>query len=203
MVLEDKDVDPLGDRPITSGTARDVLSNPRWAYLLFELDIINNQESAQTADGLADRLQLSPETVSEDLDALEKKDAVRVTSESPSRYQSEGCYFFADNWVELPDRERVEYIPKSMFGAIGYGYIDPTVNQFIEEYGYEKCYGAASIYRATVLGDEYDYSFEEMFPKIPNRDIGPIKRAYRYAYSRLSEDPLRRETYDIEYTVEE
>ncbi|RQG92840.1 hypothetical protein EA462_01030 [Natrarchaeobius halalkaliphilus] len=90
-----------------------------------------------------------------------------------------------------------------MFGAIGYGYIDPTVQQVIDEYGYGKFHAAASIYEAAILDGELDYSFGEMFPSIPHRDLAPIKRAYKYAYGRLSVDPLWGKTYDIECTTEE
>lgn len=197
----DRDIDPLGNRPITSGTARDILSTQRWSYLIFELDIINNRESPQTADELASQLSLSSETVSKDLNALEDRDAVSVTSDSPPHYTSKGCYFYAENWVELPDRERVSCIPKAMFGAVGYGHTEPIVEQVIDEYGYGRFHTAAGVYQAAVLDNELDYSFDEMFPQMPNRHVASIRRAYRYAYRRLSEDPFWAETYDIKSTI--
>lgn len=203
MDLYDTDIDPLNDRPLSSSTVRDILSNPRWAYLLFELSIIENQDITQTVAGIADKLQLPSDTVSDDLDELASRDAVRVTSQSPPQYSSAGCWFYADSWVELPDRERVEYIPKVMFGAVGYSHIDSAVEEFLDEYGYEQYHTATIVYRSAVLEDELDYSFEEMFPEIPDGDITSLRPALRYAYGRVSEDPLRGETYDIEYSTEQ
>jgi len=203
MDFYDEDIDPLNDRPLTSSAVRDVLSNPRWAYLLFELSIIRNQETTQTVSELADKLQLPPDTVSDDIDELASRDAVRATSQPPPQYRSAGCWFYADSWVELPDKERVDYVPKQMFGAIGYGHIDPSVPEFLDEYGYEPFHTATIMYRSVVLDEESDYSFEEMFPNIPDADITSLRPAFRYAYGRLSEDPLYGEEYDIEYSTEQ
>lgn len=203
MDLYDEDIDPLNDRPLSSSTVRDVLSNPRWAYLLFELSVIGNQEADQTVAELADRLQLPPETVSDDLDELASRDAVRVTSQSPPQYRSAGCWFHADSWVELPDKEQVEYVPKVMFGAVGYAHIDSAVQEFLDEYGYEPFHIATIAYQSAVLEDELDYTFEEMSPEIPDDDIISLRPALRYAYGRISEDPLRGETYDVEYSTEQ
>jgi DNA-binding Lrp family transcriptional regulator len=202
MDFDARDVDPLGERPISSATARDILSNPRWAYLLFELSVIDNQDRPQTADELADRLQLSPDTVSNDLEALIDKSAVRTTSGSIPRYKSAGCYFYADNWVELPDGERVEMIPKPMFGAVGYSHIDTAVQRVIDENGYGLFHTAVIIYHSIVRSDEPEDTLENMFPEFSDEDIVPLRSAVNYSYGRLSEDPLWALTYDIEYSTE-
>ena len=208
--------DPLGQVPFPPASATEVLTQPRWAYLLFEFNITEHELGERdganpflvpgiTADELAGHVEIDPTVLRADLQALADLGVLRqdddLSGDAPSdtpTYQSQGYQLFPDDPIDLPDGGTTGHLPPQVFGAVGYGYHDAAVPRFLHQYSYDQFVTAVRVFHKIMREESVERTLEQWFPDVSDGDVTSIRPALKYAYGRLSDDPV----WGWEYPVE-